>query len=509
MMENILCIIAILATRAIATPVALNKATDNSIIWGRCDPVFQWFPSSVQCGNLSVPIDWDKPHGGMFNLSMVKLSRPSHATSEKLGTLFMNPGGPGSSAARYVASMNTTKGPSSEILQSYDIMGVDPRGVGLSAPIRCDSEIWNERVSLFSQTQDEYDRLVDKNKRLGQSCIERTGELMNHLDTISVAKDYEAVRAALGEAKFNYLGLSYGTQIGAQYAELFPDKVGAMVLDGVLQHSQAESMNILAEGTAYEAALESFFDWASTSPNSILKGQDVGKLWHDLLNNATARPLAAPSCDSPASNCRMNVTEDEIRLNAQQFFLPGSEHAKSWFATVLYSSSQNFSQDLASKVAHEPTNQGYIIPVIFVESQRYISVASACQDWSPRLSSFEDMQAKMRIAEVFTPLTRGASQSWAVQASCIGWPAPVTNPPTKLNVDTGADNPILMVTSTHDPSTSYTWAVGMLEEIKSGVLLTRDGEGHTSWGRNGKTTEAITRFLLTKELPDPGTVLDS
>lgn len=509
MMEHFLVITAIFAIQATAAPVASNTTSKNSITWSKCDPVFRWFPSTVQCGNLSVPIDWDKPDGEMFDLGMVKLSRLPDATAEKLGTLFVNPGGPGSSAARYVAGLNSASGGSSDLLQSYDLIGVDPRGVGLSAPIRCDSAIWNERASLFPQTREEYDRLVDKNKRLGKSCFEKTGELMNHLDTISVAKDHEAVRVALGEEEFNYLSMSYGTQIGAQYAELFSDKVGALVLDGVLQHSQAESMNILAEGTAYETALGSFLDWASTSSNSILQGQDVRKLWDDMLKNATETPLPAPSCNSPAYDCHMNVTADEIRLNAERFFLSGGEDAKSWFATVLYSSSQNFAEDLSTKNAHEPTEEGYILPVIFIESSRYIGVTSACQDWAPRLSSFEDMQAKMRIAEVYTPLTKGASQSWAVQASCIGWPAPVTNPPTKLNVNTGADNPILMVSSTRDPSTSYTWAVGMLEEIKSGVLLTRDGEGHTSWGLNGETTKAINRFLLSREVPAQGTVLTS
>lgn len=508
-MANLLFVAAILASQVSASPITSNTTSRTSITWAKCDPVFRWFPATVQCGNLSIPVNWDKPDGEMFDLGMVKLSRPSSATAEKLGTLFVNPGGPGSSAARYIASLNSARGPSADLLQSYDLIGVDPRGLGLSAPIRCDSAIWNERASLFPQTKEEYDHLVDKNKRLGESCIERTGELMNHLDTIAVAKDHEAVRVALGEGKFNYLGMSYGTQIGAQYAELFPKKVGAMVLDGVLQHSQAESMNILAEGMAYETALSSFFDWATTSPNSILKGQDVRKLWNDMLKNATSTSLPAPSCNSPAYDCHMNVTADEFRLNAERFFLSGSEDSKSWFATVLYSASEGFAEDLSTKMAHEATEEGYILPVIFIESSRYISVASACQDWSPRLSSFEDMQAKMRIAEVYTPFTQGASQSWAVQASCIGWPAPVTNPPAKLDIDTGSENPILIVSSTRDPSTSYAWAVGMLEEIKSGVLLTRDGEGHTSWGLNGETTKAINKFLLTREVPAQGTVLKS
>jgi pimeloyl-ACP methyl ester carboxylesterase len=322
-------------------------------------------------------------------------------------------------------------------------------------------------VSLFPKTRDDYDRWVDKNRRLGESCIAKTRDIINHLDTISVAKDHEAVRTAFGEDEmFNWFGLSYETHSGGQYAQLFPDKVGAMVLDGVVQHSQAESLNILAEGTAYEAALRSSSNWASTDENSILQGQAVEKLWYDILRNATETPIRADACSSPAYNCRLDVTGDEIRLNIQGLLLSPYASAMISLASAISSLAQDFSLWVSTPVAQKPTDANYTIPVIFLESTRYAGVAVGCQDWSAQLSSFEDFQAKMRIGQTFTPLTQGASQSWTVQASCVGWPAPITNSPTKLDVDTGTDNPILMVSAIRDPSTSYAWAVGMQEEIK-------------------------------------------
>jgi pimeloyl-ACP methyl ester carboxylesterase len=425
---------------------------------------------------------------------MVRLPRPSNSTTERIGHLFINPGGPGGSAIQTVARIakGLPNSISSDILNSFDIIGVDPRGVGGSVESQCDPAIWNERVSQFPKTKEDYNRLVDKNKRLGQSCLNRTGDIINYLDTISAVKDHEAVRAALGE-KLNWLGLSYGTQLGSQYAQLFPDNIRAMVLDGMLQHSQTESSNILIESTAYAAELLSFFAWAGTDDSSPLKGQDVEKLWYNILKNAADTPIPASGCDD--NICRKDVNEEEIRLNAQGFVLSPITSSRTAFANALLQASEGNATLLSTPLASE------------LDSSLYPGITIGCQDWSSDASSFEDFQAKMRIGEVFAPLNKGASQSWTLQASCVGWPAPLTNPPAKLKVHT--QDPILIVNAIRDPSTSYTWAVGMLEEIENNVFLTRNGDGHTSWSLKGATTNAINHFLITRELPEPGTVLDS
>jgi pimeloyl-ACP methyl ester carboxylesterase len=489
MFSRFICFLLV-AVPAWSIPISTHPPR-SSISWSKCS---QDLPSNLQCANLTVPVNWDAPDGnGSFSLGMVRLQRPLNSTATRLGHLFINPGGPGGSAIQTVAGIASgSRNVSSELLNSFDIIGVDPRGVGQSAKSQCDPAIWNERVSQFPKTKEEYNRLVDKNKRLGESCLNRTGEVTNYLDTISAVKDHEAVRAALGE-KMNWLGLSYGTQLGSQYAQLFPDNIRVMALDGMLQHSQTESSNILIESTAYAVELVSFFKWARTDESSPLKGQDIEKLWYSILKNATNTPIPAPGCDG--ISCRQDVNEEEIRLNAQGFLIYPRTSSRVTFAKALLQASEGNATLLSTPLASED------------DSSLYAGITIGCQDWSSTASSFEDFQAKMRIGEVFAPLNKGASQSWTLQASCVGWPAPLTNPPAKLKVQT--QDPILMVNSVRDPSTSYTWAVGMLEEIENNVLLTRNGDGHTSWGLGGATADAINHFLITRELPAKGALLDS
>jgi pimeloyl-ACP methyl ester carboxylesterase len=490
-MASYLLYAALIAAPALSIPVS-SYEPKSGISWSDCDAALE-LPSKLQCANFSVPVDWDAPDGETFNLGMVRLPRPSNSTAERVGHLFINPGGPGGSAIRTVSQIaQGSRNVSSDLLNSFDLIGVDPRGVGMSAKSLCNPDIWNERVSQFPKTEEEYEKLVDKNKRLGESCLNRTGDVVKYLDTISAVKDHEAVRAALGE-QLNWLGLSYGTQLGSQYAELFPDNIRVMVLDGMLQHSQAESSNILIESTAYAAELKAFFEWAGTNESSPLKGHDVEQLWYGILKNATDKPIPAPSCNN--TECRTDVNEEEIRLNAQGFVLSPKTSSRTTFAKALLQASEGDASLLSSPLASE------------ADPSLYAGITIGCMDWSSYASSFENFQAKIRIGETFAPLNKGACQSWTLQASCVGWPIEPRNPPAKLKVKT--QDPILMVNSIRDPSTSYTWAVGMLEEIKNTVLLTRDGDGHTSWGLGGETSKAINHFLITTELPAPGTVLNS
>ena len=204
-------------------------------------------PETLQCATLSIPIDWDTPYGEHFDLGLVKLPATPSNTTSKVGSLFLNPGGPGGRASSFVATVAGGVFQSDALFASFDLIGLDPRGVGLSHQVECDVSIYAERVSMFPTSNEEYDALVDKNRRLGESCLELTGPLLEHLDTISAAKDHEAVRIALGNEPMNFVGLSYGSQLGAQYAALFPDNIRTLALDGITQHSQGEAANILVE----------------------------------------------------------------------------------------------------------------------------------------------------------------------------------------------------------------------------------------------------------------------
>jgi pimeloyl-ACP methyl ester carboxylesterase len=488
---------ALFASQIISAPLSTQESS-SGITWGKCLPSISR-SRRTDCGNMSVPINWDEPEGAKFNLGMIRVLRPANTTTERLGYLFVNPGGPGASTTGPIVETAGTPQLSSQFLESFDFIGVDPRGVGMSNPVRCNASIYNERASLFPKTKEEYDDMVDKYKRLGESCLKQTGDLVNYMDTISAAKDHEAVRKALGEEKINWLGLSYGTQLGAQYAQLFPNSIRTMVLDSMLQHSLSEASNLLIETTAYANELERFFEWANTSDQSVLKGRDVKQLWQDLINNATRRPLPVLDC----TYCQKDLSADEIRLNAQSFISSRSRQARSSLATYLKDASEGSPKGLSTKLISLDQDRHKV----FQLSSIYASLAVGCQDWSTSVSSFDEFQAKLRMAEVYAPLTRGASHTWYLQSACIGWPTPLNNPPTRLNVQT--EDPIMIVSATGDPSTSYVWAVGMLEEIKNHFLLTRNGDGHISWSIKGDTTGAMEHFLLTRELPAPGTVFVS
>jgi len=161
--------------------ITSKNRTSHSIIFSSCAPELG-FPPNLQCANFSVPIDWDHPDGEHFDLGLVKLAAPANSTT-KIGTLFVNPGGPGAPASALVAAV-AGGALQSPLLDTFDWIGLDPRGVGLSKQVECDLKIYAERVSLFPTTQEQFDQLVDKNKRLGESCRNLTGPLLEHLDTI-------------------------------------------------------------------------------------------------------------------------------------------------------------------------------------------------------------------------------------------------------------------------------------------------------------------------------------
>jgi pimeloyl-ACP methyl ester carboxylesterase len=180
--------------------------------------------SQLECAQLQAPMDYAAPDGPTIMLGVARLQATDPA--KRIGSLVFNPGGPGSAGSDILGIQAEYGAPFTARLREYfDLVALDPRGVGLSTPIKCDPEIWNEGGSLFPQDQAAYDAMVAHNKAFGESCLKNTGPALAYMDTVSVARDLDAIRAVLGEEKLNYFGLSYGTMVGAQYAELFPDKI--------------------------------------------------------------------------------------------------------------------------------------------------------------------------------------------------------------------------------------------------------------------------------------------
>ncbi len=476
------------------TPVA-------SLDWGPCvaDAGAGTPDSRLECATLPVPLDYADPGGEQITIGMNRL--PARDSQQRIGSLIFNPGGPGGAASSLIA-LEAAGIPlfDPQVRHHFDLVGLDPRGVGMSTPVRCDPTLWNGAPPLFPQDAAGFAALQAHTQAVWASCLEMTGPLLAHLDTVSVARDMEQVRLALGGEPLNYLGLSYGTQLGATYAELYPEQIRVMALDGALDHGQRGLAMLNDESRAYEGELTRFATWCTEDAACSLHGQDVLARFDALVAAADAAPIPAPQCVA-SGVCRSEVTGEDIRLSTQNLLLikaPVPELGiAGWndLADAIIAAEQGDATLFSREVATEET------------SHLFPELAIACTDWRTDLDTWDDLQAYEIFGKAISPHTQGATQTWTILTGCMGWPVPVANPPGEWNV-TGAP-PILIVNATHDPSTSYLWAQLMREQISGSVLLTREGDGHTSFFLTGEsdTRDAITHYLLTGGTPPPNTVV--
>jgi pimeloyl-ACP methyl ester carboxylesterase len=378
---------------------------------------------------------------------------------------------------------------------------MDPRGLGLSTPIKCDPTIGNERISYFPTTDAEFERLVAHNKALGQSCLDLTGPLAGYVDTVSVAHDVEAVRIALDEGDLNYLGLSYGTQLGSQYAELYPNNIRAMVLDGNVDHGTTETNMWVVESSTAEDEFKRFASYCGTNSKCPLYGQNVTDVFIKLIDQAAIEPIPAPGCIT-SSQCQPNVTNEDILFGLEQFLV--FKDSPPAFVDIGWNFFGQAISEAASGNATLLSAPYYTSPI----SPNFLGQAVECLDWNhTSADSLAKLKYKKQLVSVISPLTGGGSQSYYVQASCVGWPMPVTNPLHFMNITT--TKTVLMVNSYHDPECSYVWANSLKEQFQNAVLLTREGDGHTSYFLQGDTTAAIDAYLVNGIVPPDNTVLPS
>ena len=445
---------------------------------------------------------------------------PAANASQRIGYLMMNPGGPGGNplgpngTGDLGLSPNSEYWRSSQLHQYFDIVGPDPRGVALSTPLKCDPELWNtaHQLSLFPANEDSYNEMISAWEAAGKSCAEKSGEILNHVDTESVARDFEAIRLALGDEPMNFIGFSYGTQVGSQYAELYPDNIRAMVLDGILDHTQDETYSLETEIGGYEASLNSFFTWCAE--NKTCAFHDTPHFptrFDNFITAANQDPIPAPQChntSSPRYPCYLTATGYDILTILKDLlsfpFVPNGYGTSGLAGTsqllhtaFLKNDSSFFSTQNISTMAYD-----------------YAYTAISCQDWNRTLLSWPEYQVKMHMASIIAPRTRGQGEFWRLQARCMNWPAPVVNLPHSIQPtfrDRKSKTPVLLVNALWDPATAYAWAVSLARQFgeRNAVLLSRNGSGHTSWYYKGDTHFAVNNYLIGLKVPKAATVLQS
>jgi pimeloyl-ACP methyl ester carboxylesterase len=407
--------------------------------------------------------------------------RPADDPAHRVGTLFFNPGGPGDGATRYVIGAEGVF--STELRARFDIVGMDPRAVGGSTKVHCAVPVLTPTGTLFPRTEAQFQALVRHNHEVGASCLRGTGALLGHTDTVTLARDHEALRVALGEKHVTWLGLSYGTQVAANYAQLYPQRTRAMVLDAALEHSLPEVVQVADEIMSSEASFNRFAAWCTTAPTCALRGQDVGAVFDRLVNGAERTPIPVPGA-------MRGVTGEDIRMGAVgllRFKEPSIYPDLSW-ATL--------STVIARAVAGDASAFA-LPPADVVQDGLFSQLAIGCMDYVPQIRTFGQMRQRITMAQQLAPHLQGASETWRVNY-CIGWPLPAANPPHRLDV---RGVPALMVHAVHDSSDPYSWAHSLAAQIRGSAMLTRLGDGHTSYYTSVCARTAVDQYLIRPQAP--------
>ncbi len=452
-------------------------------------PGIEWKPCAtrqaptLECANLAVPLD----RTGKTTISIALAKLPATDKARRIGSLLTNPGGPGGSGVEvlkyggYGFALNQPE--MAEILQRFDVIGFDPRGVENSTPaVACDMKIFYDATSRFPQTRAEYENLVARNRTAGRDCLQRTGPTLSHVDTRSAAEDIESIRVALGEPKVNWLGVSYGTELGAAYAAKYPNRIRTMVLDGAIDHSRPTRQAILEEAAATEGGLRAFAEWCPTSDQCALRGKDVLATYDALMRT----PSGVPS-----SQIGRNATAEELAAGVYGYlYIPAF-----W---------PQLSQALAAATAEKPDAAGLTSTLQFFHPAYAAYRAIGCHDFGSPFTGHADMKAMARLVKAVAPHSWRYSEFWDIASGCTGWPVRPANLPRPEQIR-GAP-PILVVGGEHDPATPLVWARGLAKTIENSTLLVDAGFGHTGLLNSACVRTEEVKYLVSGVTPARGTV---
>jgi pimeloyl-ACP methyl ester carboxylesterase len=444
------------------------QAATRTIDWQPCPDA-----PGVECGTLTVPVDWSRPSGPEIGLALAR--RKATVPAERIGSIVVNPGGPGGDGAGLVKA---TQFMSDEVARRFDIVGFDPRGVGLSNPILCDAEIAFEPYPIAPQNQAEFALLADHNRRYGESCRRLSGPVFDFVDSVSVARDIDAIRAAVGDPKLTYYGVSYGTLLGQMYAELFPNRIRALVLDSNMDHSLSATFQFLrTESTGFQESFDEFVRWNVRTPDSPLAGQDARVVFRDLLAKAERGELTLPD-GTPLSALDLRFTSF------------GAFYGPDWRPLAEFYAALQSGAPSANALAKRQ-----------VQTIADPFQAVFCQDWRLPIHNYYELAAYRAIIE--RTVARDVKTSplgELAPTSCIAWPDQTTNPQHVLQIRNAP--PILMVNSRFDPATPYQWATNAASQSRSLVLLHYDGWGHGAYFKGSAcVTGAVDHYLRTRQTP--------
>ncbi|QGQ20404.1 alpha/beta fold hydrolase [Cellulomonas sp. JZ18] len=467
------------ATAGADVDPALAPFYEQELEWAAC--------GAHQCAEATVPLDWSQPEGETIT---VALRRVPSTSGDPVGSLLLNPGGPGHSGIDYLPAFQQMV--SAKVRAAYDLVAFDPRGVQASSPVTCvepaELDAMTAWVPDFS-TDAGIAEAVERNAEFGRACLERTGPLLGHVDTASAARDMDVLRAALGDDALSYLGYSYGTDLGATYAALFPERVGRLVLDGAMDPTLDSGEVAAGQAAGFENALRAYVADCQAASGCPLRGDvDDGMAQIGaLFDRIRANPLRTQ-------------TDRELTVSLAFAGVATPLYAQQSWPALTQALTAAFAGDGSPLLQLADQYYGRQPDGTYVSNQNEAFTAILClDDRAP--AEPEAMRAEAAEIAAVAP-TVGQFFSYG-GAGCAQWPVPEVGALDSYAAEGAA--PILVVGTTNDPATPYAWSQALAEQLSSAVLLTYEGEGHTAYGRGSSCVqETVDAYLLTGAVPEEG-----
>jgi pimeloyl-ACP methyl ester carboxylesterase len=477
-------------SRAAAPGNSAAPPGTGGVAWKPCPEVAKEAlgraPANVtyECGNVRVPQDWAQPNGAkQFDVALLR-ARATRQT-DRIGSLLVDPGGPGGSGVDLAAYLSV--GLPAEVTQRFDIVGFDPRGVGRSEPVKCFTGAQLDASFAADPdpvSQADFDKAVALSRNMAQSCGEKYGDGLRLFSTEQVARDMDAIRAALGDQKLTYLGYSYGTLLGAVYAQLFPTRVRALVLDGAIDPTLEPIAAAESQAKGFERAFDNFAAWCGSNAGRCAIGPDARTTVTAALDAARRNPVTGPDGRAATAGWVMTAVVASLYSQEQWPQLASAIDSlrKGNAAGVLRLADSYAERDARGQYSN-----------LFDAN----TVVNCTDDAStPPVNTLRTLQNQWRQKyPLFGP-------SSALDLVCAQWPG--KRDPYPTGKAQGAP-PILVVGTTGDPATPYEQTPKLAAMLGVGTVLTWQGEGHTAYPQTRCITQAVNKYLIDLTVPAKGT----
>lgn len=470
------------ATVTEAPDPALADLYSQRIDWQPCEA-----DTDHDCGSLTVPVDYAEPQGETIELALLRIP----ARGSRVGSLVVNPGGPGARGTTYAAAGSQVF--REPLLDGFDIVGFDPRGVGRSAPIDClsdtelDAYLGGDPTPDTAEEQAAYRASV---LTFGEKCVAGSGPVVGHVTTAEAARDMDVLRSALGEEQLSYFGASYGTKLGATYAELFPDKVGRFVLDGAVDVGLDPQSLALEQAAGFETALRAYVQNCLDSTDNCFLGDNVDEglaTIDGLLADIEDEPLPAGDRELTVGNAFYGIITPLYNRDYWSLLSLALASALEGKGSAL--------MNLADAYASRNPDGSY------ADNSIEANYSINCLD-DPTSVPFDRVPSLFAEFEEASP-TFGRIFAWGM-AGCRG--IGVTSSEETLDIRAEGAAPILVLGTSRDPATPLKWARALSAQLDSGVLVERDGDGHTAYNAGNQCIDSIVEdYLLAGDVPADGT----